>query len=88
MNEELRTITVLDFEKSKVFQYDLDKFGDNYIFIDKDSPNNDELEDILGNMSAEQYTSMLPAIEDNFNRVQEFRLSEDWIFKTYPFLFD
>ena len=44
---KITTITVLDFEKGKVFQYDLDKFGDNYIFVDKDSPSNDELEDIL-----------------------------------------
>ena len=44
---KITTITVLNFEKSKVFQYDLDKFGDNYIFVDKDSPSNDELEDIL-----------------------------------------
>ena len=44
---KITTITVLDFEKSKVFQYNLDKFGDNYIFVDKDSPSNDELEDIL-----------------------------------------
>ena len=47
MSKNLRTITVLDYESGKVIQYDLDKFGDNYIFIDKDSPNNDELEDIL-----------------------------------------
>ena len=44
---KLRTITVLDYEIGKVIQYNLDKFGDNYIFIDKDSPSNDELEDIL-----------------------------------------
>ena len=47
MSKELKTITVLDYESGKVIQYDLDKFGDNYIFIDKDSPSNDELEDIL-----------------------------------------
>ena len=47
MSKELKTITVLDYESGKVIQYDLDKFGDNYIFVDKDSPSNDELEDIL-----------------------------------------
>ena len=47
MSKELKTITLLDYESGKVIQYDLDKFGDNYIFIDKDSPSNDELEDIL-----------------------------------------
>ena len=27
-------ITVLDFEVGRVFQYNLNKFGDDYIFID------------------------------------------------------
>ena len=40
-------ITVLDFEVGRVFQYNLNKFGDDYIFIDEDTPTNEELEDIL-----------------------------------------
>ena len=40
-------ITVLDFEIGRVFQYNLNKFGDDYIFVDKDTPTNEELEDIL-----------------------------------------
>ena len=40
-------ITVLDFETGQVFQYDLEKFGDDYMFVDKDTPTNEELEDIL-----------------------------------------
>ena len=40
-------ITVLDFEVGRVFQYKLKEFGDDYIFVDKDTPTNEELEDIL-----------------------------------------
>tara|TARA_B100001250_G_scaffold35315_1_gene28433 strand:+ start:316 stop:531 length:216 start_codon:yes stop_codon:yes gene_type:complete len=40
-------ITVLDFEIGRVFQYDLDKFGDDYMFVDEDMPTNDELEELL-----------------------------------------
>ena len=40
-------ITVLDFETGQVFQYNLEEFGDNYIFIDKDLPQNEEVEDVL-----------------------------------------
>jgi len=43
----MKHITVLDFEVGKVFQYDLDKFGDNYMFIDPTTPQNEELEDII-----------------------------------------
>ena len=76
-----RTIPIYRGSKSNVLRH----FNpDGVIFFNTI----DELEDILSNMSAEQYKSMLPAIEDNFNRVQEFNVSENWIFKTYPFLFD
>ena len=57
---------------------------DGIIFFDDVS----QLEEIFANMSEDQYTSMLPAIEDNFNRVEEYRIPEDWMFKTYPFLFE
>jgi hypothetical protein len=57
---------------------------DGVIFFD----NIDDLEHILNDMSVEQYNSMLPAIEDNFNRVDQYRIPEDWCFETYPFLFD
>ena len=40
-------ITVLDFEIGRVFQYNLDKFGDDYMFVDGNTPTNEELEDIL-----------------------------------------
>ena len=40
-------ITVLDFEIGRVFQYKLKDFGDDYMFVDKDMPTNEELENIL-----------------------------------------
>ena len=43
---------------------------------------------IFDNMSEDQYNTMLPAIEDNFGRVEEYRIPEDWMFKKYPFLFE
>ena len=43
----MKYITVLDFEVGKVFQYDLSKFGDDYIFIDENTPQYEELEDII-----------------------------------------
>lgn len=35
----------------------------------------------LESLSLEGYKSMLPAIEDNFNRAKEFLIAEDWIYK-------
>ena len=43
----MKYITILDFETSRVFQYDLEKLGDDYIFVDKDMPTNEELEEII-----------------------------------------
>ena len=43
----MKYITVLDFETGKVFQYDLSKFGDDYMFIDPTTPQNEELEDLI-----------------------------------------
>ncbi|HIG09683.1 MAG TPA: hypothetical protein EYQ51_08035 [Alphaproteobacteria bacterium] len=40
-------ITVLDFEVSRIFQYKLEEFGDDYMFVDRNTPTNEELEDIL-----------------------------------------
>mgnify|MGYP003628049786 CR=1 FL=1 len=48
----------------------------------------DELDKMLNDMSEDQYNSMLPAIEDNFNRIKQYRPTEDYMFKTYPFLFE
>jgi len=43
----MKYITVLDFEAGRVFQYDLDKFGDDYMFIDANTPQHEELESII-----------------------------------------
>ena len=43
----MKYITVLDFEVGKVFQYDIDKFGDDYMFVDENTPQSEELEDII-----------------------------------------
>jgi hypothetical protein len=48
----------------------------------------DELEDILTNISTEQYEKMLPAIDENFAKVEEYRIPEDWMYQRYPFLFE
>ena len=48
----------------------------------------DELCDILDNMSPAEYENMLPAIEENFSKVEQYRIPEDWCFKQYPFLFE
>ncbi|MHC4332165.1 MAG: glycosyltransferase family 10 domain-containing protein [Planctomycetota bacterium] len=47
----------------------------------------DELEGIVNSLSATLYTSMLPYIEDNFRRAQNYLVAEDWIYRTHPFLF-
>lgn len=40
-------ITVLDFGSGKVYQYDLAEVGDNYLFEDKDEPQEYEVEELL-----------------------------------------
>ena len=50
MAKTMKYITVLDFENGSVFQYNLTKFGDNYIFEDKDCPQGEEIEEILGDL--------------------------------------
>jgi hypothetical protein len=46
-----------------------------------------ELEDLLPRLTPERYAAMLPAIEDNFQRAQQYAIAEDWICDNYPFLF-
>ena len=33
------------------------------------------------------YNSKIEAIESNFNKVEEYRIPEDWMYLNYPFLF-
>lgn len=46
-----------------------------------------ELEDLLPRLTPERYEIMRPAIEDNFQRAQQYAICEDWICEHYPFLF-
>ena len=48
----------------------------------------DELESILNDMTPDLYEKMLPAVERNFDKVEEYGIPEDWCFKKYPFLFE
>ena len=43
----MKYITVLDYEAGRVFQYDISKFGDDYMFIDPTTPQNEEIEDLI-----------------------------------------
>jgi len=43
----MKYITVLDYEAGRVFQYDVSKFDDDYIFIDPTTPQNEEIEDLI-----------------------------------------
>jgi len=43
----MKYITVLDYEAGRVFQYDVSKFGDDYMFIDPTTPQNEEIEDLI-----------------------------------------
>lgn len=47
-----------------------------------------ELSSILENLSIDDYKKRLPAIEDNFELAKQYRCTEDWIYKQYPFLFE
>jgi hypothetical protein len=48
----------------------------------------EELDDIMKKIDIDFYAYRLAAVEENFNKVEEFRVPEDWIYKEYPFLFD
>lgn len=46
----------------------------------------DELDKIMHGLHPADWDARLPAIKDNFDRAQQFRVAEDWIFSKYPFL--
>ena len=48
----------------------------------------EELDEIIEKIDIDFYAHRLSAVEENFNKVEEFRVPEDWIYKEYPFLFD
>ncbi len=41
----------------------------------------DQLVDILSSLSEEDYKARQSAIEDNYNRAQEYIVAEDWLYK-------
>ena len=43
---------------------------------------------VLANMSEEDYNMRLSAVEENFNKVDLYRVPENWIFENYKFLFE
>ena len=46
-----------------------------------------DLSQILNQASDIQYESMIPYIETNLQKIEEYRVAEDWMFRNYPFLF-
>lgn len=49
--------------------------------------NVDELEEILPNLSRQDYAERLPAIGRNMEQAKKYRCTEDWIFRMHPDLF-
>jgi hypothetical protein len=43
---------------------------------------------VLSNMSEDDYNMRLSAVEENYSKVEQFRVPEDWIFENYKFLFE
>jgi len=48
----------------------------------------EELENIYSKLSVELYNSMSEGMQNNYKKVKEYEIPEDWLFKRYPFLFD
>ena len=67
-----------------------DKFSVNKFFNEDGIIYFDEImEKIQGDDNGVSfYEERLDAIEENFKKVEEFRVPEDWIFEEYPFLFE
>lgn len=47
----------------------------------------DELEDIFNRLTPDLYDSLRSPMDDNFSRIQKYRVPEDWMYEHYPFLF-
>jgi len=63
----------------------LDNFNKDGIIFFNDL---DELEDVLNNISEEDYEKRKAAVEENFKLVEQYRIPEDWIYLNLPFLCD
>ncbi len=72
-------------------KFSVNKFfnPEGIIYFDTIEEFDDTIEKIQGDDNgAYFYNERLSAIEENFNKVEEFRVPEDWIYKEYPFLFE
>jgi hypothetical protein len=47
-----------------------------------------ELEEIFASLTPELYNSLAEYREENFNKLNDYKIPEDWLYKHYPFLFD
>jgi hypothetical protein len=47
----------------------------------------EELEEIYNKLTPEFYDSFKTGMENNFNKVKDYEIPEDWLYKHYPFLF-
>jgi hypothetical protein len=47
----------------------------------------EELEEIYNKLTPEFYNSFKTGMENNFNKVKDYEIPEDWLYKHYPFLF-
>lgn len=48
----------------------------------------EELDIIIDRISAEDYLKRIPSILENLNRCDRYRCAEDWIFRSYPYIFE
>jgi hypothetical protein len=50
--------------------------------------NLEELEEIFKTLTPEKYLSMQQSIDNNYKLVEKYKIPEDFIYKSYPFLFN
>lgn len=48
----------------------------------------EDLENIFKTLTPEKYFSMIESVENNFKLVEKYKIPEDFIYKSYPFLFN
>ncbi len=72
-------------------KFSVNKFfnEDGIIYFDTIEQLDEIMEKVQGDDNGVSfYEERLDAIEENFKKVEEFRVPEDWIFEEYPFLFE
>jgi hypothetical protein len=48
----------------------------------------EELESIYNSLTPELYSNYKTGMENNFSKVKQYEIPEDWLYNRYPFLFD